>query len=154
MVGIIYSTWHVLFNNLHFSTGMKNDKNNMQTKGLVKGLDALNNKQESAAVSSGENAEYSDYDDVEDEEMQLIGEKSIEQQSPRHQVADTNNVKQCNRGDSGVSNHGSMDSASSDSVSHSTDSPANNPTSLPLSGRSRVGIDRRKVISIEDNSNP
>jgi hypothetical protein len=154
MVGIIYSTWHVLFNNLHFSTGMKNDKNNMQTKGLVKGLDALNNKQELAAVSSGENDEYSDYDDVEDEEMQLIGEKSIEQQSPRDQVADTNNAKQCIRGDSGVSNHGSMDSASSDSVSHSTDSPANNPTSLPLSGRSRVGIDRRKVISIEDNSNP
>ncbi|WJX56846.1 hypothetical protein P8452_42462 [Trifolium repens] len=134
--------------------GMKNDKNNMQTKGLVKGLDALNNKQEFAAVSSGENDEYSEYDNVEDEEMQLIGEKSIEQQSPRDQVADTNNAKQCNRVDSGVSNHGSMDSASSDSVSHSTDSPANNPTSLPLSGRSRVGIDRRKVISIEDNSNP
>lgn len=124
MVGIIYSTWHVLFNNLHFSTGMKNDKNKMQTKGLLKGLDALNNNnQKFAVVSSGENDEYSDYDDVEDEEMQ-IGEKSIEQQSLR--------------GDFGVSNHGSMDSASSDSVSHSTDSPANDPTSLPLSGRSCV----------------
>ncbi|XP_045812785.1 uncharacterized protein LOC123906813 isoform X2 [Trifolium pratense] len=134
--------------------GMKNDKNKMQSKGLVKGLDALNNTQQFAAVSSGENDKYSDYNDGEDEEMQLIGEKSIEQPL-RHQVDDTNNVKQCNRGDSGVSNHGSMDSASSDSVSNSTDySPANDPTSLPLSGRSRVGIDRRKVISIEDNSNP
>ncbi|MCH98030.1 hypothetical protein A2U01_0019029 [Trifolium medium] len=133
---------------------MKNDKNKMQTKGLVKGLDALNNKQKFAAVSSGENDKYSDYDDGEDEEMQLIGEKSIEQQPLLVQVDDTNNVKQCNRGDSGVSNHWSMDSASSDSVSNSTDSPANDPTSLPLSGRSRVGIDRRKVISIEDNSNP
>lgn len=154
----------MLFNSLHCSTGMKNDRNKIPKEGLVKGLTALNNKQKFTAVSSGESDEYSDYDDGEDEdpdyddggdkEMELIGKKSIEQQSLRQQVADTNNVKQCNGGNSGVSNHGSMDSASSDSDPHPAHPPGNDPTSLPLSGRSGVGIDRRKVISIEDNSNP
>lgn len=143
---------------------MKNDRNKIPKEGLVKGLTALNNKQKFTAVSSGESDEYSDYDDGEDEdpdyddggdkEMELIGEKSIEQQSLRQQVADTNNVKQCNGGNSGVSNHGSMDSASSDSDPHPAHPPGNDPTSLLFCGRSGVGIDRRKVISIEDNSNP
>lgn len=144
--------------------GMKNDRNKMPKEGLVKGHTALNNKQKFTAVSSGESDEYSDYDDAEDEdpdyddgedkEMEPIREKSFEQQSLRQQVADTNNVKQCNGGNSGVSNHGSMDSASSDSDPHPTHPPGNDPTSLLLSGRSGVGIDRRKVISIEDSSNP
>ncbi|KAI5437212.1 hypothetical protein KIW84_023365 [Lathyrus oleraceus] len=134
------------------SLGMRNDMNKMQKKGLVKVLDALNNKQKFTAVSSEENDEYSDYDDGEDEEMQLMGEKFIEQPL-RQQVADTNNVKQYNGGNSGVSNHGSIGSASSDSVPHSTDPPAKDPTSVSLR-RSRVEIDRRKVISIEDNPNP
>ncbi|CAI8587696.1 unnamed protein product [Vicia faba] len=135
------------------SPGMKNDKNRMQKKGLVRGLDALNNKQKFTAVSSGESDEYSDYDDGEDEEMQLMGEIFIEQQPLRQQVADTNNVKQYNGGNSVVSDHGSMGSASSDSVPHSSNPPAKDPTSVPLR-RSRVEIDRRKVISIEDNPNP
>jgi hypothetical protein len=143
---------------------MKNDRNKMPKEGLGKGHTALNNKQKFTAVSSGESDEYSDYDDAEDEdpdyddgedkEMELIREKSFEQQSLRQQVADTNNVKQCNGGNSRVSNHGSMDSASSDSDPHPTHPPGNDPTSLLLSGRSGVGIDRRKVISIEDSSNP
>ncbi|XP_058777026.1 uncharacterized protein LOC131651374 isoform X3 [Vicia villosa] len=134
------------------SQGMKNDKNKMQKEGLVKALDALNNKQKFTAVSSGEKDDYSDYDDGEYEEMQLMGEKIIEQQSLR-QIADTNNVKQYNRGNSEVSNHGSMGSASSESVPNSTDLPAKGPTSLPLR-RSCVETNRREVISIEDNPNP
>lgn len=109
--------------------------------------------QQEYTASSSED-EYSDYDDGEDEEIQLNMERAKQWKLLRQQEADANNVKKGIGAISGVSNNGKMSNATSDSVPHSSDPPLNDPTSLPSSGRSLAETNRRKVISVEAISNP
>ncbi|CAJ2647705.1 unnamed protein product [Trifolium pratense] len=59
------------------SLGVKIDKNRIQKKGPVKGFDALNNKQKSAPFNFEQN-EDNNYNDSEDEEMQLLEQAADE----------------------------------------------------------------------------
>lgn len=112
------------------STGFQNVYNRVQRKGLVKGVNALNNRQKASALSSQHNDEYYDDSDGEDVEMQLIMEKIYQRQLLKHQAAIANNVKKSIGASFGLSN----DVRSS-------------------SGRSHIEADRRKAVSVEGISN-
>lgn len=86
------------------------------------------------------------YDDCEDEEIQLIREKTNQEKSLRQQATNTNKSTKGIGGISGVSNNEKMSSANGP--------PTNEPTSMPSSGGSHAEIDRRKLITVEAISNP
>jgi hypothetical protein len=108
------------------STGVQNDDNIVQRKGLVKGIDALNSKQKATAINSEQSEEYNAYSDgEEDEEMQLI-KKIYQRQLLKQQAAIASNVKKCIGDNFGLSNN-----------------------VRPSSGGSHVETDRQKLISLE-----
>ena len=104
-------------------------------------------RQEQGVAVNDEYYDYDDgaYDDGEDEEIQLIREKTSQQKSLRQQAAYTNNSTEGIGGFSGVSNN--------EKVSSANGPPANQPTSMPSSGGSHAKTDRRKIITVEAISN-
>jgi len=113
------------------STGVQNNNNSVQRKGLVKGFDALNNKQKATAFNSEHNDEYYGFSDGKGEEMQLVMEKIYERQLLKQQAAIANNVTKCIGDRFGLSNN-----------------------VRPSSGGSHIEADRRKDLSVEGISNP
>ncbi|CAI8587697.1 unnamed protein product [Vicia faba] len=108
------------------SLGVKVDQSKIQKKRLVKGFDALDNNRESTPFNSEQSDEDKDYNDGDDEEMQLITDEINQQKLPEHQAADANNMEKCIESSFGFSNH-----------------------VRPASGGSYVETDRRKVTSLE-----
>ncbi|KAK2428420.1 hypothetical protein QL285_026942 [Trifolium repens] len=108
------------------SLGVKIDKTRIQKKEPVKGFDAVNNKQKSAPFNSEWNDEDNNYNDDEDEEMQLIMDEIYQRQLVKKQAADANNAKKCIEASFGPSN-----------------------SMRPSSRGSHVETDRRKVIPLE-----
>jgi hypothetical protein len=86
------------------------------------------------------------YSDGEDEDIQLIREKTNQQKSLRQQAVFTNNSTKGIGGFSRVSNN--------EKVSSPNGPPANEPASMPSSGGSHADTDRRKIITVEAISNP
>ncbi|XP_058777020.1 uncharacterized protein LOC131651372 isoform X2 [Vicia villosa] len=112
------------------SLGVKVDQSKIQKKRLIKGFYALDNNQKSTPFNSEQSDEDKDYNDGDDEEMQLIMDEINQQKLPEHEAADANNVEKCIESSFGLSNN-----------------------VRPSSGGSHVETDRRKVTSLEGISN-
>lgn len=111
-------------------TGVKVDQSKIQKKRLVKGFYALDNNQKPTLFNSEQSDEDKDYNDGDNEEMQLIMDEINQQKLPEHEAADANNVEKCIESSFGLSNN-----------------------VRPSSGGSHVETDRRKVTSLEGISN-